>query len=134
MGATGSFVYRKDRDVVIDTVKQLYICDYERIADFAFVPAPKSDGRQTVYLAIEDTRNNSVTGAVILYYFRAANIGYDFGYELVTRFEGETCGPVVRRCPNRILKQLSPTDEQWALEWRNDSAYYNRTKRDRYSS
>ena len=104
MGATGSFVYRKGRDVVIDTVKQLYIYGYERIADFAFVPAPKSDGRQTVYLAIEDTRNNSVTGAVVLYFFHRES----FGYELTTRFEGETCGPVVRRCPNRLLKLLTP--------------------------
>lgn len=128
MGATGSFVYRKGRDVVIDTVERLYLCDYERIADLSFVPAPKGDGRQTVYLAVEDTRNNSVMGAVVLYYFRRES----FGYELVTRFEDETCGPVVRRCPNRILKQLSPTDKQWALEWREDCAYYNRTKKDRY--
>lgn len=30
----------------------------------------------------------------------------------------ETCGPCQAECPESILKLLSPTDSQWANEWR----------------
>jgi hypothetical protein len=39
---------------------------------------------------------------------------YNFGYKEMD----ESMGPVKSECPKRILKLLTPTDEQEALEWR----------------
>ena len=32
----------------------------------------------------------------------------------------ETMGPCERNCPAKILDLLTPTDREWAIEWRND--------------
>ena len=39
---------------------------------------------------------------------------FNFGYKDVS----EDMGPYICNCPERILKQLSPTDNNWAKEWR----------------
>lgn len=44
----------------------------------------------------------------------------NFGYKDIT----EDMGPNYYNCPERILKLLSPTDNQWAKDWR-DKCYMN---------
>ena len=40
--------------------------------------------------------------------------GFNFGYKNID----ETCGPNESKCPLSILNLLTPTDSQWANEWR----------------
>lgn len=85
----------------------------------------ESDGRKwdvidsalcgnTVYLAVHFTDSNKGTdivyGAVIL-------TGYRNG-EFFTKSMNEDCGPYECNCPKRILDKLSPTENEWAIEWR----------------
>lgn len=46
-------------------------------------------------------------------------------YNFTFKDMDETCGPAYAKCPDRILDLLSPTDEQWALEWRAACRAYN---------
>lgn len=64
----------------------------------------------TYYAAIKLTKTQEVFGLVILTSVR----DYEFSYKDMD----ETVGPYCFDCPNSILKLLSPTDSQYALEWR----------------
>jgi len=50
---------------------------------------------------------------------------HNFGYKVIE----ETCGPVERKCPESILKLLTPTKSRWANEWRNTCHEHNMKKR-----
>lgn len=68
----------------------------------------------TVYLAVHFTDANNGTdmvyGVVIL-------TGYKNG-EFFTKGMSEEMGPYECDCPKRILDKLSPTEHEFALEWR----------------
>jgi hypothetical protein len=38
----------------------------------------------------------------------------------------ETCGPYEKKCPLSILNLLTPTDNEWANEWRKQCRAYNK--------
>lgn len=61
-----------------------------------------------------------IVGVVMLTYVENKNT---FGYKLI----GETSGPNCRNCPTSILDLLTPTDSEWANEWRKD-CYANAKK------
>jgi hypothetical protein len=42
--------------------------------------------------------------------------GHTFGYKEMS----EDCGPCQTRCPERILKLLTPTENKYAQDWRNE--------------
>lgn len=75
----------------------------------------------TYYAAVKKTKfatetepeTSSVFGAVVL---TRTNINepYNFSYKDMD----ETCGPCYHDCPNAILDLLSPTDNEYANEWR----------------
>lgn len=71
----------------------------------------------TVYLAIEKVTDNEkiVFGAV---YLTSTNMKEynNFSYKGMD----ETCGPNQIDCPESILKMLTPTENEYANEWRND--------------
>lgn len=46
--------------------------------------------------------------------WRKSNDGYNFGYKCMD----ETMGPLIARCPQRILELLTPTDDERARQWR----------------
>lgn len=71
----------------------------------------------TVYMAIERKINEErIVFAAI--YLTSTNMKdyYNFSYKDMD----ETAGPCERECPESILKLLTPTDDEWANEWRND--------------
>ena len=45
------------------------------------------------------------------------NYNYNFGYKDME----ETCGPYMFKCPEKILKLLTPTDNEYALKWREEN-------------
>lgn len=71
----------------------------------------------TIYMAVEREINNEkiVFCAV---YLTSTNMKdyYNFSYKDMD----ETVGPCQRECPESILKLLTPTDSEWANEWRAD--------------
>jgi hypothetical protein len=75
--------------------------------------------RRAAYAAVEtvekSTGQREVWAAVILLrYSRAKDDPYPFG----TKELDETCGPRECDCPERILDQLTPTNNEHAREWR----------------
>ena len=51
--------------------------------------------------------------------------GYNFGCKSMD----ETCGPAESKCPLSILKLLTPTDNEWANEWRNRCRTYHKQQK-----
>jgi len=73
---------------------------------------------RTAYLAVErvskqDPDGRRVFGVVVLLGY-APQSDYNIGYKAID----ETMGPCDCACPERILKQLTPTDSEWANGWR----------------
>ena len=70
----------------------------------------------------EDIPENEqeIIGVVMLTYIRDK---YSFGYKIIS----ETSGPCDCNCPKSILNLLTPTDSEWAQEWR-DKCYANFSK------
>lgn len=83
---------------------------YGRVIDCAVV------NLRTAYLAYEIGKpdgSREVIAVVCLLSF-APNSEYNFGYKDIE----ETMGPYRCDCPERILRLLTPTDSEWANEWR----------------
>lgn len=72
---------------------------------------------RTFYAAVEridgDTKERTVWAAVILLDF-AKRDGCDIGYKDMD----ESMGPCEDDCPERILKLLTPTESEYANDWR----------------
>lgn len=68
----------------------------------------------TVYLAVERTAKESGEKVV---YAEVCLTAMHNGY-LMVKAMGETMGPGYYDCPKRILDLLTPTDSEWANEWR----------------
>ena len=64
-------------------------------------------------------------GTVTAYVVKTASRSAEFLYKGVS----EDCGPVWTKCPKMILDVLSPTESQWALEWRKKCAEYNEAQK-----
>ena len=75
--------------------------------------------RTEAYAAVETVRPNGereVWAAVfLLNYVPRAKDGFTFGYKDMD----ETVGPNADNCPARILDLLTPTESQYANDWRN---------------
>lgn len=73
----------------------------------------------TYYAAIEKVEdgNREVFGMVCLTHISIEDKHWRyFNYKEIC----ETSGPRERKCPASILKLLTPTDSEWANEWRKD--------------
>lgn len=75
----------------------------ERKEAYAAVETLHPDGRRQIWAAI-----------FLLDYKPRDRDGYTFGYKDMD----ETCGPVVCRCPAKILDMLTETDSEYANSWR----------------
>ena len=83
-----------------------------RVLDSALV------NMSTFYAAVEqvnkETRDRKVWAVVILVRHYPKDPHYNFGWKDMD----ESCGPYETNCPERILKLLTPTDNEYALGWR----------------
>ncbi len=69
------------------------------------------------YAAVRCIETGEIFAAVFLTSGKDRNDPYfNFGYKDMT----EDMGPAERKCPKAILDMLTPTDSQWANEWRED--------------
>ncbi len=84
---------------------------YGKIIDCAVV------NLRTAYIAYEintGDKKEVVALVCLLHFVPNARDGYNFGYKDMD----ETCGPNECDCPERILKLLTPTDNEYAVRWR----------------
>lgn len=83
---------------------------YGKVLDSAVV------NLRTAYIAYEmgDAQGKREVIAVVCALDYAPNDPYNFGYKDMD----ETMGPYRYDCPERILKLLTPTEHEWAKEWR----------------
>lgn len=81
-----------------------------KILESAFVPGK---GEGVFYAAVETDSDigSKVWAMVVLIHGRA---GASFSWKAMD----ETVGPCEDSCPARVLDRLTPTDSQYALEWR----------------
>ena len=66
------------------------------------------------YAAIRNEKIGSITASVILTSSDKKGSGFNFGYKSMS----EEMGPNESRCPKSILKLLTPTDDEYAIKWR----------------
>lgn len=114
----GWLFYAKPRDVKAELNSQL-TWGARTVLDSAIVAA------REYYAAVEHVRpdgTREVWCAVFLLRFTPqARDGCTFGYKDMT----EHMGPVVARCPERILSLLTETDNQHAVRWRERCREYH---------
>ena len=130
MGWTGTFIPSKRRsDILADWRKYLSrkhvfaeiksdIGNGYSVIDYSFAKdSTWSYGscHYAVYLAIKSPKGE-VGAAVALYSLRKAGYEYDICY----RIDPESFDPIDKNCPKRILDKLTPTDNEWANEWRQE--------------
>ena len=85
----------------------------------------KSSMVGTVYYgAIKKDSTNEVSGYVALTSSDKRQ-GYNFGYKSMD----ETYGPYQHKCPLAILNLLTPTDNEFANEWRKRCREYHEQKK-----
>jgi len=72
---------------------------------------------RTYYGAVEriDLKTGERTVFAVVYLLNYAKGYYNFGYKDMT----ESMGPNEDSCPSRILKLLTPPDNEYATNWRN---------------
>lgn len=78
------------------------------------------------YIAYQPIDSDDVVAIVCLTRWDRSDPDFNFGYKDMV----ETMGPAECGCPKRILDLLTPTDNQWANEWR-DACRTNLGKRRR---
>ncbi|AEG14533.1 hypothetical protein Desku_0934 [Desulfofundulus kuznetsovii DSM 6115] len=83
---------------------------YGKILDCAVV------NLRTAYIAYEigDVQGKREVTAIVCALSFSPNSYYNFCYKDMS----ESMGPYYYDCPERILKMLTPTDHEWAREWR----------------
>lgn len=79
-------------------------------------------GRTEYYAAVQIPNGDVFAVICLLKYEPRAKDGRTFGYKDMD----EACGPYVTRCPKQILVLLTPTTNQYALEWRERCKQYHR--------
>lgn len=71
-----------------------------------------TEGHSEFYAAVETVETGEVWAFVALMQWTRGD--FNFTYKDMD----ETCGPGVDSCPARLLDMLTPTDHEWANEWR----------------
>lgn len=116
MSATSTFVFAADRASLIEEFKHGWR-EGCYVVDIAFSKIRGRDGGKVAYLAVSTPEG--VKCNVVEYWADRESGG---GYMLTTRFTSEDCGPCENHCPKKILKLLTPTANEWALQWRAECA------------
>ena len=111
MGWTGRWYYGTTRQERLSKMLEVYNWEDEQkkveVIDSALVGT-------TAYAAIRVTEKATgktrVCASVVLSRLD--------GHELMTQDIGEECGPCEKGCPRHILDKLTPTENEFANEWR----------------
>lgn len=91
-------------------INQFLIKEMERGGHLKVLDVSKKGN--VVYMAVRQIKLGNIFAAVIPYSF---DKGEFFWKEM-----DDSCGPVQKDCPKRILNQLTPTDSEFANQWRKE--------------
>ena len=104
-------------------VKEFFKEEFEREDNFELIDYSRKGN--TVYMAVKNIVKNEVFAVVTMISFQD---GEFFWKEM-----DETVGPVQVECPQRILKKLSPTEHEYAKDWRKRCwEYHERNSTKKY--
>lgn len=107
----------------IETVGKISKAERKKLADLYFPKHITSNFKimesaerdNVIYYAIKNIKDNNIIAAVVPTAVTSYKETKDFIYDII--FEDE--GPIYYyKCPKKILKLLTPTDDTYALEWR----------------
>lgn len=101
-----TFTHR-EKDTPIRTFFEREFAGPGRVIDCAVVH------RNTAYIAYE-LPDNRVAAIVCMLSYARDEYGNNFGYKDVD----ESMGPIDAKCPRRILEKLTPTNYEYANDWR----------------
>jgi len=73
------------------------------------------------YAAVKNKRTGAVSAAVTLTSSDKRGSGFNFGYKGIS----ENMGPCEAKCPRSILKLLTPTEDEYAIAWRDRCHTYH---------
>lgn len=120
--STNSYYFKqKGRKRIVDAKAE---CDsYWQRGPYKLIKSTMKSS--TYYAAVQRTDTGVVFAAVFLTSTKRSP-GYNFSYKPMT--EGE--GPSARECPAHILDLLTPTTNNYAVEWREDCRKYARKQRE----
>jgi hypothetical protein len=114
MGSTGTHLNRGEKmaDYVLrDLDPRLTVLAHQTKRT-----AGGGEWQYALYAAIENGATNEVFGLVVLMHRSPSpHVWYNFHYKYVD----ETMGPNESDCPAKILDLLTPTDSEYANEWRS---------------
>lgn len=74
--------------------------------------------RGNVFYAAVDTDGAEVWGLVIHFGYKTTRNKKQTWTEFLYKLEDESVGPRAYDCPKRIIRKLTPTESDWANEWR----------------
>lgn len=119
----------KDKEVkVIDFFKERFFHDNEKSKGEVIDGGVKNF--KTAYMAykITDKITNKfeIFALVCLLSYKPKDF-YNFGFKDMD----ETCGPNESDCPEKIMKLLTPTDNEYALRWRERCQYNIDTRKEK---
>ncbi len=78
--------------------------------------------RKELYAAIQKENGEVVAFMYLLDYKKDGY--YNFGYKSMD----ETCMPYYFKCPKSILDKLTPTTNEYAIQWREECRKYHQNK------
>jgi hypothetical protein len=111
MGSTGIHLERgrKMADAVLaDLDPRLTVLEHR-------TKRTSGEWQYVLYAAIEDRARDCVFGLVVLMHRNPSpNVYWNFAYKYVD----ETMGPFETDCPKAVLSLLTPTDNEYAQQWR----------------
>ena len=62
--------------------------------------------------------NEEVWGLVVYFGYKTTRYKTHQETEFLYKMDDETVGPHAKECPKRIIKKLTPTESDWANQWR----------------
>jgi hypothetical protein len=128
MGWTSYHATNYNKKGQVDRVAEVKdICTSKSEEHGTWTPLKAVAVGSTVYVAVKrekPTGENYVYAEVIL-----TSVKSDDYFNFCYKDMDETCGPFECDCPNSILKLLSPTDNQNAIDWRRRCHERNEEKK-----
>lgn len=119
MGWTSQFVSFDSKDS--EEIKKFFVNQWN-VENFRCLDYSKKGN--IIYMAVENIKNNKIFAVVTRISF--------YNRELYWKEMRESCGPVYVECPQRILKKLSPTDNEYAKNWREKCWEFHKKKAKKY--
>ena len=117
MGWTSTWVNFSSRDST--RIKDFLADEWNSGGIFSVVDYSKKGN--TVYMAVKKLDTEEIFAVVTLISFS--------GGEFYWKTMDESMGPVEAECPQRILKRLTPTDYEFAQDWRDRCWQYHKTNK-----